>query len=86
MPTWRDALRQLHALVPEEARDWCAAREAVVFGKPWRQVLRCAADDAADLIVMGVNGRGAVDLMLFGSTTHHVVREATCPVLTIRGA
>jgi nucleotide-binding universal stress UspA family protein len=35
---------------------------------------------------MGVNGRGAADLLLFGSTTHHVVREASCPVLTVRGA
>jgi nucleotide-binding universal stress UspA family protein len=81
----RDALRQLNALVPDEARNWCAVREAVVFGKPWPQVLRRAADDAADLIVMGVHGRGAMDLMFFGSTTHHVVREAACPVLTVRG-
>jgi nucleotide-binding universal stress UspA family protein len=81
----RDALRQLNALVPDDARNWCAVREAVVFGKPWPQVLRRAADDAADLIVMGVHGRGAMDLMFFGSTTHHVVREAACPVLTVRG-
>jgi len=26
-----------------------------------------------------------VDLMFFGSTANHVVREATCPVLTLRG-
>jgi len=33
---------------------------------------------------MGIHGRGAVDLMLFGSTTQHVVRQASCPVLTVR--
>src|SRR5262245_26669743 len=82
----RDSLRQLNALVPEAARDWCAVKEAVVFGKPWGEVLRRAAEDASDLIVMGVSGRGAVDRMLFGSTTHHVVREAACPVLTVRAA
>lgn len=80
----RDGLRRLRALVPPAARDWCEPREAVVFGKAWREVLRRAAEEEADLIVMGVHGRGALDLMLFGSTTHHVVREATCPVLTIR--
>jgi nucleotide-binding universal stress UspA family protein len=80
----RDGLRRLRALVPEAARDWCEPRETVVFGKPWREVLSRAAEEEADLIVMGVHGRGALDLMLFGSTTHHVVREATCPVLTIR--
>jgi nucleotide-binding universal stress UspA family protein len=80
----RDGLRRLRTLVPEAARDWCEPREAVVFGKPWREVLRRAAEEQTDLIVMGVHGRGAVDLMLFGSTTQQVVREATCPVLTIR--
>ncbi len=83
---YRDALRQLRALVPDGARDWCEPRELVAFGKPWRQVLQLAASDCSDLIVIGVNGRGAVGLLLFGSTTHHVVREATCPVLTVRGA
>jgi nucleotide-binding universal stress UspA family protein len=33
-----------------------------------------------------VQGRGAVDLALFGSTTSHVVRHAPCPVLTVRPA
>jgi nucleotide-binding universal stress UspA family protein len=37
----------------------------------------------ADLIVMGVHGRGALDLGLFGSTTHHVIRESVCPVLIV---
>jgi nucleotide-binding universal stress UspA family protein len=82
----RDALRRLRALVPEDARNWCDPRETVVFGRPWREILRHAAEAPPDLIVMGVRGRGAVELMLFGSTTHHVVREAACPVLTIRTA
>jgi nucleotide-binding universal stress UspA family protein len=40
----------------------------------------------ADLIVMGVHGRGALDLVVFGSTTHQVIREARCPVLIVRKA
>ena len=46
--------------------------------------VRTIADENADLIVMGVHGRRVVDLMIFGSTTHQVVRQAPCPVLTIR--
>jgi nucleotide-binding universal stress UspA family protein len=53
-------------------------------GKAYREVLRTAADVDADLIVMGVHGRGALDLIVFGSTTHHVIREARCPVLIVR--
>jgi nucleotide-binding universal stress UspA family protein len=29
-------------------------------------------------------GRGAADLFFFGSTTHHVIREARCAALTLR--
>ena len=43
-----------------------------------------AAEQQSNLIVMGVRGRGAADLMFFGSTTQHVVRRAACPVLTLR--
>jgi len=57
----------------------------VVFGKPYVEVLDTARQARADLIVLGVRGRGAVDLAFFGSTANHVVRSASCPVLTIRG-
>jgi nucleotide-binding universal stress UspA family protein len=52
-------------------------------GRAWRGILALAADRKSDLIVMGVRGRGAVDLALFGSNTHDVIRGATCPVLTV---
>lgn len=47
-----------------------------------REILRIAAEQQTDLIVVGVKGRGAVDLVFFGSTTNEVVREAACAVLT----
>jgi len=40
--------------------------------------------ESNDLIVIGMQGRGSADLLFFGSTTQHVVRGATCPVLTLR--
>jgi nucleotide-binding universal stress UspA family protein len=78
-----DARDRLHGLVPAEARDWCQPREEVVRGRSWREILRIAEERDADLVVMGVRGRGAVDLTFFGSTTHHVVRGASCPVLVV---
>jgi nucleotide-binding universal stress UspA family protein len=55
----------------------------VTLGRPYLEVLRVAEERATDLIVMGVRGRGPVDMALFGSTTNHVVRRATCPVVTV---
>jgi len=50
----------------------------------YREILRVARERDVHLIVLGVHGRNPVDLMLLGSTTHHVVRAASCPVLTLR--
>ena len=80
------ARRRLHDLVPEAARTYCTVEAAVVEGRAYRRVLQRAAEQKADLIVMGVHGRGAIDLLLFGSTTHHVLRAAACPVLVVRSA
>jgi nucleotide-binding universal stress UspA family protein len=52
-------------------------------GKPYVQILQAAADERADLIVLGVRGRNPLDLTLFGSTTNQVVRHAEGPVLTV---
>jgi nucleotide-binding universal stress UspA family protein len=80
----RQAIAKLQELVPDSVREWCRPSTRVSHGKAYREILAIAAEDAADLIVMGVHGRNAMDLMLFGSTTNQVVRRATCPVLTIR--
>jgi nucleotide-binding universal stress UspA family protein len=79
-----DAMARLKAAVPEEARVWCKPDERVTVGKAYHEILKVTADSHAELIVMGVHGRGALHRRLFGSTTHHVVHEAGCPVLTLR--
>lgn len=56
----------------------------VRFGKPYIELLDAAREVGADLIVLGVQGRGAVDIGFFGSTANQVVRRASCPVLTVR--
>jgi nucleotide-binding universal stress UspA family protein len=78
-----DARAALKAAVPPDARDWCQTEEVVVFGRAAEEILRVARERDAQLIVLGVHGRNALDLMLFGSTTRGVVRHAPCPVLVI---
>jgi nucleotide-binding universal stress UspA family protein len=56
----------------------------IVHGRPPHEILRVAAEMAADLLVMGVHGRNAIDTAIFGSTTNQVVRRSSCPVLTAR--
>ena len=80
-----DARARLKAAVPDEARVWCNPDERVVTGKAYGEILTIAAAEHVELIVMGVHGKGPLHFRLFGSTTHHIIREASCPVLTLRG-
>lgn len=70
--------------IPDAVRAYCQVETVQAVGKPYREILRLAATEASDLIVLGIHGRNPVDLLFFGSTAQHVVRGAACPVLTIR--
>ena len=71
------------ATAVEPWREQCQLHELVLAGTPIREILRLTTDLPADLVVMGMHGRGAIDLMLFGSVAQATVRQATCPVLTV---
>lgn len=58
--------------------------QRVRTGRAHHVILELAAAQAADLIVLGIHGANPVVRMLFGSTAVHVVRRASCPVLTVR--
>jgi nucleotide-binding universal stress UspA family protein len=82
---WEAETRQrLEGLISDDVRRWCAPEPKLSLGKPYRQILALAEAEHIDLIVMGVHGRNALDLLLFGSTTNHVVQRASCPVLTLK--
>jgi nucleotide-binding universal stress UspA family protein len=76
---------RLELAIPDAARTYCTVETVLAEGKPYREILRLAAERGAGLIVMGVTGRSPADLTVFGSTTQNVVRAAACPVLTLRG-
>jgi len=79
-----EALQRRLDEVVKGAPEFCRVESLMTHGKPWREVLRVGTEQHSDLIVMGVHGRGVADLLFFGSTTQHVVRQAPCPVLTLR--
>jgi nucleotide-binding universal stress UspA family protein len=73
---------RLDNLVHEYCGDRSDVSTRMADGKPYIEILRIADEMHANLIVMGVHGRNAIDLTLFGSTTNQIVRRAACPVLT----
>lgn len=56
----------------------------VLRGLPVDQIQAYARSHAADLLILGTHGYTRVKHALMGSTAERLVRESTCPVLTIR--
>jgi nucleotide-binding universal stress UspA family protein len=81
-----EARGRLRNAIPPEAGERIAVRELVAAGRAPEQILRIACDEDARLIVLGAHAYGALGRLLFGSTSHHVVREAPCPVLSVCSA
>ena len=53
-------------------------------GVPAFAILELAKADGYDLIVMGTHGRRGFGRVMLGSVAERVLREAPCPVLTVR--
>jgi len=57
---------------------------STMVGDPLLEIVRRARDDHFDLIVMGTHGRVGRLHELLGSVAEGVIRNAPCPVLTVR--
>jgi universal stress protein A len=68
----------------EELRGIKDIERIVVKGRPYEKILKFAGENKADLIVIGTHGRKGLDRVIFGSTAEKVVRDAPCPVLSVR--
>jgi len=80
------AKTELAKLAAEAREKGVGVTELVVQGKPSAEIIRHAAENAVDMIVLGTHGKGMLDQALFGSTTERGVRRAPCPVRTVRMA
>jgi nucleotide-binding universal stress UspA family protein len=84
---WADAAAaHLHAAVGPDTREYARVDQRVETGRAYREILRVADEQQADLIVIGAHGHGVIEEMFVGSTAQHVVRRAACPVLVVRKA
>ncbi len=50
---------------------------------PAREIVNYASEHDSDLIVMGTHGRSEIAHFLLGSVAERVMRQASCPVMTI---
>ena len=56
----------------------------MVVGSPSHEIVKVAAAEQVDLIVIATHGRTGFSHLVMGSVAERVVRTAPCPVMTIR--
>jgi nucleotide-binding universal stress UspA family protein len=73
----------LGKLIPPEAKKSYKIAITVRIGRAYKEIVQLASEMDADLVIMAVRGRNALDLLVFGSTTYRVIQLSTCPVLAV---
>jgi nucleotide-binding universal stress UspA family protein len=75
---------RLADLTASLTRSGIEAEHGLRGGLPVDTILNAERSQPADLIVMGTHGRRGLSHLISGSVTHAVLRQARCPVLTVR--
>ena len=68
----------------EQLRGVKDIERSVLKGTPNDEIIKFASENKMDMIVIGTHGRKGLDRVIFGSTAERVVRDAPCPVLSVR--
>ncbi len=58
-------------------------RPVVRVGRPAEELMRCAREEHASLIVVGMSTRGTLAELVMGSLTHDLLRHAARPVVAV---
>ncbi|MBI3656666.1 MAG: universal stress protein [Acidobacteria bacterium] len=75
---------QLNKIIPADLGKRLRCEMQVLQGSPYQEILKAADDHHVDLIVMGAHGWSAIRRFFLGTTTEKVIRQASCPVLTVK--
>ncbi len=76
--------KEIEKCCVEALRGLQNVEKMVLKGVPYEEIIKLAEKEEADMIVIGTYGRKGLERLLFGSTAEKVVRNAPCPVMTVR--
>jgi nucleotide-binding universal stress UspA family protein len=79
----KEAAARIEKALTAEERAKYRAETKTALGHPVVEILKYAATNPIDLIVIGTHGRGPLGHMVMGSVAERIVRKAPCPVLTV---
>jgi len=80
------AQSELDAIARSHADRGVAITTVLRMGPAWDEINSVAAEQLADLIVVGTHGRRGLSRALLGSTAERVIRTAVRPVYVVHAA
>lgn len=79
------AKKELETLITEISAQDIPVKACMCDGHPASKIVEITTKSGVDLIVISTHGRTGLNHVLLGSTAEEVVRQAPCPVVTLRG-
>lgn len=79
----REAEENMNLLIDSNLLRKVSVSNVMTYGVAYEEIVLKAKQLKVDLIIIGSHGNEASDRYFIGSTVQKVLREATCPVMTI---
>ncbi|MBP7526553.1 MAG: universal stress protein [Syntrophorhabdaceae bacterium] len=76
---------ELDAMIREEKAVGMAIKEMVEQGEPVQQTLEAVKKCGTDLIIMAAHEEGRIERMIYGRSTHEILRRLPCSLMLVKG-
>jgi nucleotide-binding universal stress UspA family protein len=76
--------KMVEALPMQKSKGVALVEKVTVFPRAWSGIVKFVRDQDIDVIVMSTHARKGVAKLFLGSVAENVIREAPCPVITVR--
>jgi len=80
----KKARKSLATIAGSKKFEGVTIKTHLTSGNAYKSIIKAITDTKSDLIVMGTKGASGIDELLIGSNAEKVVRNAPCPVITIK--
>ena len=76
---------EIDAHIRHEMAEGTVVSEIVERGEPLEQTLRAVEKDKIDLIIMAAHEEGRIERMIYGRSTHELIRKLPCSIMFVKG-
>ena len=78
-----EAIRELWAVLAPEDQDDLDLRVVLKEGSADKEIAAIVEQERPDVVILGTHGHGRIGRLIIGSTTEHLLRTLTVPMLTV---